>query len=250
MAEAVRTFLRGLGQLLITFGVVVLLFCVYEIKYTNVYTDHEQTTLGRELEHEWAGPAAPAPSPTPTPTLTTTTKGTPAPRPTATAVPAPVSVALGSGFAVLRIPRLGTDWSRVVVEGVGVPDLKRGPGHYPGTALPGDVGNMVLSGHRTTYGAPFSDLDRLRPGDPVVVETRDRWYTYVTTGEQVVAPTAVEVTYPVPGRPGVAPTQRLLTMTTCNPRYSARQRLVVSARLQSAQAKGPGVVPTALAAGG
>jgi sortase A len=85
---------------------------------------------------------------------------------------------------VLRIPRLG-DWNDrppVVVEGVSTSDLKKGPGHIPGTALPGELGNVVLSGHRTTYGAPFERFDELRPGDAVVVETRDTWFTYTVTG--------------------------------------------------------------------
>lgn len=228
MADAVRTVLRGAGQLLITLGVVVLLFCVYELKVTNIYTDHQQQALGRALERAWAPPPPGAPRP---------------------GAAVPVAVRLGRGLAVLRVPRLGRTWSKVVLEGVAVPDLQRGPGHYPGTALPGEVGNMVISGHRTTYGAPFSDLDRLRPGDALVLETRDRWFTYRMTGVQIVAPTAVDVTYPVPGQLRARPTQRLLTLTTCNPKYSARQRLVVRARLETATAKGPGVVPPALQEG-
>lgn len=225
MADAVRTLLRGLGQLLITAGLVILLFCVYELKITNIYTHRQQAALADDLRDRWERPVVPS-----------------APRPAASVAP----VALGQGFAVIRIPRLGPDWAKVVVEGVGVADLKRGPGHYPGTALPGQVGNTVISGHRTTYGAPFEQLDRVRPGDAVVLETRDRWYTYRATGTLIVRPTAIEVTYPVPGRPGVAPEQRLLTLTTCNPKYSATQRLVLQARLETSLAKGPGVVPPAL----
>ncbi len=225
MGDAVRTLLRGLGQVLITLGLVVLLFCVYELKITNIYTGQQQSALSDDLRDRWAEPR-PAVRP-----------GTP---------PTVKPVALGEGLAVLRVPRLGTDWSKVVLEGVGVPDLKRGPGHYPGTALPGQVGNVVVSGHRTTYGAPFQDLDRVRVGDALVLETRTGWFTYRATGTLIVKPTAIEVTYPVPGRPGVAPEQRLLTLTTCNPKYSAKQRLVLQARLESTLAKGPGVVPPAL----
>ncbi len=231
MSHVLRTIARGLGQTLITLGVVVLLFCVYELKVTNIYTGQQQEALADDLRDAWALPR---------PVLPTV-------GPAASAAPAPRGVELGQGLAVLRIPRLGRDYAKVVLEGVSVPDLKRGPGHYPGTALPGAVGNVVISGHRTTYGAPFNQLDVLRPGDAVVLETRDAWLTYRTTGTQIVRPTAIEVTYPVPGRPGVAPTQRLLTMTTCNPKYSAKQRMVVSALLESRLAKGPGVVPPALA---
>jgi sortase A len=159
-------------------------------------------------------------------------------------------VELGSGIAVLRIPRLG-DWNDrppVVVEGVSTADLKKGPGHIPGTALPGEVGNVVLSGHRTTYGAPFERFDELQPGDAVVVETRDTWFTYTVTGTRIVRPSAIEVTYPVPGDRAATPSRRLLTMTTCHPRFSARQRMVVSAELTATDAKSSGS-PAALALG-
>ena len=103
-----------------------------------------------------------------------------------------------------------------------------------------DPGNVVLSGHRTTYGAPFERFDELQPGDAVVVETRDTWFTYTVRGSRIVAPTAIEVTYPVPGDRAAVPTRRLLTMTTCHPRFSARQRLVVTAELTATSAKAAG----------
>jgi sortase A len=230
--EGVRTFLRGLGQTLITLGVVVLLFCVYELYFTNVYTNNQQDKLGDQIVKTWT---APAPSPAPGSKL-------------ATPIP-------GKALAIIRMPRIGMTGkvgphgARVVVEGVGHEDLKKGPGHYPGTALPGAIGNMVISGHRTTYGAPFNRVDELRPGDAIVLETRDTWFTYRVTSEQVVPPTAVEVTYPVPGKKGAVPTKRLLTLTTCNPKYSARTRLIVHALLESALPKSQGD-PPALTGGG
>jgi sortase A len=218
--DNVRTFLRGLGQTLITLGIVVLLFCVYELYFTNLYTDKQQAKLGDDLTNAWHDPA---PSPAPGTSL--------------------VAVALGKGIAVIRMPSLGRNYHKVVVEGVGKEDLKKGPGHYPGTALPGAVGNMVISGHRTTYGAPFNRIDELHAGDAIVIETRDTWFTYIVTSQQVVAPTAVEVTYPVPGQRGAIPTKKLLTLTTCNPKYSARQRLIVHAQLQSSLPKADGDPP-------
>ena len=244
--DAVRTVLRGAGQTLITVGVVLLLFCVYELKVTNLVTARAQEQLADDLQAQWSTPVA-APSPVPTPFPVPTPPGAAAP-PAPPPPPAPVPVELGSGIAVLRIPRLG-DWNDrppVVVEGVTTADLKKGPGHIPGTALPGEVGNVVLSGHRTTYGAPFERFGELQPGDAVVLETRDTWFTYTVTGTQIVRPTAVEVTYPVPGDRGATPTQRLLTMTTCHPRFSARQRMVVSAELTATDAKRTGT-PAALA---
>lgn len=227
--DGVRTFLRGLGQTLITFGVIVLLFCVYELYFTNLYTDKQQSQLGQEIEQTWAGP-----QPKPGSSL--------------------ASVLPGKAIAIIRMPRIGMTGkvgphgARVVVEGVGHEDLKKGPGHYPGTALPGAIGNMVISGHRTTYGAPFNRVDELRTGDPIVLETRDTWFTYRVTSEEVVPPTAVEVTYAVPGNKTAVPTKRLLTLTTCNPKYSAKTRLIVHALLESALPKSAGD-PPALAGG-
>jgi sortase A len=219
--DAVRAFLRGLGQTLITLGLVVLLFCGYEVYFTNVYTSKEQSRLGDDLREQWAEPAADKPG------------------------PVLVGTALGTGLAELWIPRVDMvgDQAKVVVEGVGHEDLKRGPGHYPGSALPGQVGNVVVSGHRTTYGAPFNRLDELRVGDAVVVETRDTWFTYRVVRQQIVAPTAVEVTYPVPGDKTAKPVKKLLTLTTCNPKYSAKTRLIITAELQTALAKSAGEPP-------
>jgi sortase A len=219
--EAVRTLVRGIGQTLITVGVVLLLFCVYEVWVTNLVTAQEQQELQVEIARAWSAPPS---------------------EPVAVGEPPP-PVDLGSGVAVLRIPRLDRPdepYAKVVVEGTTVADLKRGPGRIVTSAMPGELGNLVISGHRTTYGAPFADVDRLQPGDAVVVETRDRWFTYRVTGTRIVAPTAVEVTYPVPGRIDAEPTERLLTLTTCHPRYSARQRMVVSAVLEEELAKTEG----------
>lgn len=237
MAEAVRTLVRGLGQLLITVGVVLLLFCVYELKVTDLYTDDQQKALTHELRDSWAAsrPSRPVDHSVPAGGFLD--------------LPAP-DVPLHAPYAVLRIPRLGRDYVKTVVEGVSVEDLKRGAGHWPATAAPGQVGNLVLSGHRTTYGHPFGDLDLLHVGDAIVLETRDGWFTYRTTEQKVVLPSAVDEAYPVPGRKGATPTRRLLTLTTCNPKYSARQRLVVRAELQSTLAKAAGTLPPALAAGG
>jgi sortase A len=229
MTDAVRTALRGLGQTLMTLGVVVLLFCVYEVYVTGLVTAREQTRLGDDLRQAWAEPA-PSPRASPPP-------GQPA--------TVPVSLDLGQGFAVLHIPSLADYDPWVVVEGTSVADLKNGPGHIPGTALPGEVGNVVVSGHRTTYGAPFERLDELTAGSQVVLETRDGWFTYTVQDKTIVAPTATEVTLPVPGDPTATPVDRLLTLTTCHPKYSAKQRLIVRAELTDQSDKSDGL-PDAL----
>ena len=223
MNDVVRTLLRGIGQTLMTMGVVVLLFCVYELWVTGLVTAQEQDRLAASLQERWAEPA-------------------PRPQPDGTV---PVSLDIGQGFAVLHVPALEDFDPWVVVEGTSVEALKNGPGHIPGTALPGDLGNVVISGHRTTYGAPFARLDELTRGAQVVLETRDGWFTYSVEDKTIVSPSAVEVTLPVPGDPTAEPTQRLLTLTTCHPKYSARQRLIVRAELTAASAKADGL-PEAL----
>ena len=192
--DRVRLVLRGIGQLLMTLGVIVLLFCVYELKVTSIYTEQQQSELEKRLTRTWAAAHA--------------VTG----KPVAEAIPA-----LGAAFARIYLPTLGRDQEHVVVQGVGKQDLKKGPGHYPGKAEPVAIGNLVISGHRTTYGAPFNRLDELHVGDPIVLETRDFFYTYLVTGTTVVQPTALGETDPVPNRPKAAPTQRILTLTTCNP---------------------------------
>jgi sortase A len=112
----------------------------------------------------------------------------------------------------------------VIFEGVSPDTLKKGPGHIPGTALPGQPGNAVISGHRTTYGRPFFDLDQLVPGDRIEIETTIGTHVYELREEWfLVAPTDVWVVDPKDGG--------WLTLTTCNPKFSARQRLIVTAEL-------------------
>ncbi len=207
-----------IGELLITFGVIVFLFIFYELKVTDWKTASTQHRLSHELERSWQAPPQ-------TPASTS--------RPKPRAAEPPLTVVDHQGFAILRIPRFGTGYHWVVVEGVDRGDLEEGPGHYPGTALPGAVGNMVISGHRTTYGHPFNRIDELQNGDPITIQVRTRTYTYRVIRTQIVNPDDTAVILPVPGRFGVQPTQKLLTLTTCNPKYSAAQRLIVTARLSA-----------------
>ena len=130
----------------------------------------------------------------------------------------------GTAFAVIRIPKIESledGWA--VVEGVGVRDLKNGAGHMPDTPLPGAPGNAVISGHRTTYGAPFHDVDVLSWGDIIEVDTALGTHTYAVRELKIVKPTDVWVTEPREGA--------WLTLTTCHPKFSSRQRLIVFAEL-------------------
>ncbi|HVF21189.1 MAG TPA: class E sortase [Mycobacteriales bacterium] len=227
MTDVLAKALRGVGQTLITLGLVILLFCVYELYFTGLETAKEQKRGKEVLLQEWAAPV-------------------PSPSAAASAAPTVRAVTLGDGIAILRIPRLGRDYGKVVFEGVRTSDLKRGPGHYPRTAMPGEIGNFVVSGHRTTYGAPFGRLDELVPGDLLVVETRDRWFTYRLVGEEIVSPDDVAVILPVPRQPKARPSKALMTLTTCHPKYSAKQRLISYAELVATDPKASGTVPDAL----
>jgi sortase A len=141
--------------------------------------------------------------------------------PPPTAPPAPPE---GDPVAKLEIPRIGVDW--IVVEGVDVPDLRKGPGHYPGTALPGVRGNVAIAGHRTTYGAPFQDVNELEPGDEIILTSVTGRYVYRVTGTQIVSPSETSV---------LAPSEEaILTLTSCHPEYSARERIIVSAAFDAA----------------
>ncbi|SFO33009.1 sortase A [Geodermatophilus obscurus] len=219
-----RTLVSGLGQTLLTAGIVLLLFVVYELWVTGLFAAREQDRLADELRTGWSADAP--------------VVGVPG---------APAAPGVGEPLAVLHVPRLGEDWSRVVLEGTAEEQLAQGPGHYVGTALPGEPGNVAVAGHRVGRGSPFLELDALQSGDPIVVEVADGWFTYRVLadgqdpqgvpGRQIVTPDRIDVIAPTPGGAAdAAPTGSYLTLTTCHPRYSARQRLVVHAVLD-----GPGV---------
>lgn len=134
-------------------------------------------------------------------------------------------VAEGDSLTRLRIP--GIDVDVVVVEGTTASALRAGAGHYANTPLPGEEGNVAIAGHRTTYGRPFADLDRVGPGDEILLETPLGTHTYrVSRQPYVVNNTDWE---PIAQRPG-----KTLTLTTCHPKGSARQRLIVKAELVDA----------------
>jgi sortase A len=141
------------------------------------------------------------------------------------AAPRTTPPAEGNPIGDIRIPVIGLD--QVVVEGTNTPDLQKGPGHYAGTPMPGQAGNAAVAGHRTTYGHPFYSLDSVKVGDPIVLTTLQGIFVYDTTKSFVVAPSDTTVVDDVLGNQ--------LTLTTCNPRFSATTRLVVQATLAHSQ---------------
>ncbi len=211
-----------LGELLLTAGLLVLLFVVWQIGVMGVVDGRRQADLVGGIERGFASSSAGRPASDTRPTD----------RPAAERDLA--DLATGQPFGVLRVPRLGgSDWSKPVLQGVGLDVLARGLGHYAGTALPGQVGNVAIAGHRSGHGNPLIDIDAVQPGDAVVLETRAGWYVYRAVRHDVVAPDRSDVVAPVPERPGVRPTERWLTLTTCSPRYGSSSRYVVFARFET-----------------
>ncbi|MGH9187003.1 MAG: class E sortase, partial [Acidimicrobiales bacterium] len=217
----VATWLGRVGRVLIATGLLVLAFVAYQLWGTGIHHDRAQDRLREEFEAQLQ--ASPQPSPPPT---AASTPGPPAPTP---ASPAPAAPAAGEPVARIRIPAIGVD--EVVVEGVSVGDLRAGPGHYPGTPLPGQPGNVAIAGHRTTYGAPFAEVDRLGPGDEILLETIQGTFRYQVAGQQIVRPDQVEIL-------DDAGDDRL-TLTSCHPKYSTRQRIVVTGTLSDTPAPVP-----------
>jgi sortase (surface protein transpeptidase) len=261
--EPGRTVLRTIGEVFITAGMVVLLFVVYELYVTNIFSAQKQASATTALDKEWdtvvgAGSAGPQRA-------------------------NHYDLTDGSGIAKIYIPSLGQDYHYTVIEGVTQADLAIGPGHYPGSPLPGQPGDFAVAGHRVGEGAPFNELDLVQSCDAIVIETQADWYVYrmlpkadevagwasgkgrtsqcsgtdgegkvqplggvykQTVGQEIVSPDEGDVVAPVPHHNGlkIAPSQEaaLLTLTTCHPKFSAKQRLIVHAVLVKDLKKNPG----------
>lgn len=206
--------LRVFGKFLIAAGVGVLLFVLWTLKGTDLYTDRQQARLEDEFARLPAIQAAGGSSERPLP---------------------PEDFAPDHGDPIFKIVIPEIEVEEVVVEGVDRDALKMGPGHYPECGpdfpkpwclpeafYPGEDGMTIVSGHRTTYGAPFWALNELKEGDEIRIEARWGNFTYEVTGSEIVADDAVVPT-------GIGEPEILLT--TCNPRFSAEERLLVRGRL-------------------
>lgn len=206
-------YLRALGWAMIWSGSLILAFLVYQLWGTGLVTARAQAQAEAGLDEAFDAAVADLEE-----------QGLPVPEEIVADEPilfAAPSAAEGTPIGRLKIETAGV--SEVIMEGVRTEDLKKGPGHMPWTPMPGQPGNAVISGHRTTYGAPFFDMDLVAPGDEIVVQTAIGFHTYEVTETLIVSPGDVWVTEPRDGA--------WLTLTTCHPKASARQRLVVVARL-------------------
>ncbi|NCO65122.1 MAG: hypothetical protein COW32_07185 [Candidatus Aquicultor secundus] len=222
--------LRIAGLILIAVGVFILL----KINYTDVETSYTQERMHDEwikAENRTRGsdfhedlPVVSAPSRRTASTKRETASSTETTSSIARDQKAVKRVAVAhlKPFARIVIPRISLD--AIVVQGVDEQALALGPGHMEETAYPGEVGNMVISGHRVTHSHPFYYLDELKKGDPIeIYSLSNKKYTYYVVGQKVVIPTDVSV---------IAPTKdKTLTLTTCNPRYSAKTRLIITAKM-------------------
>lgn len=224
-----------LGELLLTAGVFVFLYLGWQLYVNNAIAMNEQTQQAQELSRTWAAAYSDGPITADVP------KGG---EPVAGDIPAYTGApGYAEQFAALIVPRFGADWTRPIAEGIGVYDVLNvyGIGHYPGTAMPGQVGNFAVAGHRTSYGDPLFNINQLDVGDSIYVETPDGWYRYVFRSHEYVLPSGVEVLAPVPQMPGAAPTDRIITLTSCNPIYSVAERYIAYGVLEgwTPRAAGP-----------
>lgn len=221
------------GELFITLGLVMLLFVAYQLWYTNLLAQREANGAAGSLQQTWqrqTGEGEPGGS------------GGPAPPPVTAFEP-------GQGFAIMYIPKL--DVKVPVAEGISKPKvLDRGMvGHYGEgslkTAMPADKeGNFAVAGHRNTHGEPFRYINRLVPGDPVVVETRDAYYTYeMTSTLPQTPPTNVSVIKPVPQGSGFTSPGRYITLTTCTPEFTSTYRMIVWGRMTDERPRSQGPRP-------
>lgn len=199
-----------LGELFITAGVLVLLFLGWQLWFNDLVVGNQLHTDSLAQGQEWQKQ------------VDTAEHGTP------DAPPVLGTPGAGDVFALMIVPRFGADFYRPIAEGTGTKAvLNKGEiGHYPTSQMPGAVGNFAVAAHRTSYGKPFNLINELRSGDHIYIETADGWYDYVFRNLEYVRPTGVGVVAPVPQTEGVAAVDRLLTMTSCNPLFSAQERII------------------------
>ena len=240
--DKIRFVVRGLGQTLITLGLVVLLFVVYEVWITNIFSRQKNERIATKLEQTFEQKYKQRDDPT-----------LQLPGSSASTIP------IGTGLANIYMPRLGRDYHWTIVEGADQSELAEGPGHYPDTQLPGQKGNFAVAGHRVGKGEPFLNVDKLRTGDPIIIETTSYWYIYrvlgspagsdpqgnaspvpvhghapvPVPGREIVDPSAGQVLAPIPNHPEIPVSdavERLLTLTTCTPKFTAAQRMIIHAK--------------------
>lgn len=244
MKDTRVSFTQVLGELMLTAGVILLLFAYYEAFWTNRASAQLQEQVAQDLDERWVNP-----------------RGQVAPK-------------MGEAFARMYIPAFGSDFHFAIVEGTNEEDILAGPGRYVTSQMPGEKGNFAVAGHRVGKGAPFNDLGNLETCDAIVVETQTEWITYRvlpidgapadcftpeqqaklsaeyagSPGRFITLPGDVSVLDPVPGTDVLADaaSEALLTLTTCHPQFSNAERMIIHAMETAVEPKVPGQRPAVL----
>lgn len=216
-----QRLLGGIGEILITLGMLLLLFVAWELWWTNIDAGRTQSQVTSAFAQDLDAGA-----------IGDSTVQSQADE---SFGPAPVTtVPDGETFGIFYIPRFGKDFAQPVTDGVGMDVLNSvGIGHYPATQEPGEPGNFAVAAHRQTHGQVFWDIDKFQDGDKIHLQTRQGFYTYRWSGTEIVHPTQSEVLLPVPHQPGAEPTASVLTMTSCHPPFTTRMRIIAYAELES-----------------
>lgn len=222
--DVLRLLVRTFSEVCLTAGSLIVLFVAYVLLWTGVKADQAMDGEMARMRDRWSASPAAAPSAAPA------------------ATPAPAAYPPGRAFAEMYVPRFGGDWNKPVLEGTGTELLKKGLGHYDGTARLGGDGNFAVAGHRRTYGDPFKDIPKLRTGDLVILKDATGWYSYTVRAEPLrTLPTEIGVVDPVPARSPFTGAGKYLTLTTCDPEWGHSHRLVVWAELTGMRTLAQGV---------
>lgn len=219
--QPLRLAAHILGEILLTLGFILLLFVGWQLWWTNLEANANQAQALESFSQELPAPSPEAPDYDPL-------------NPPVTASPS-----YGQVYGAVYIPRLGENYARPLAEGVGSDVLDTlGLGHYPQSQNPGQYGNLALAGHRQTNGAVLDQIDSLQTGDKIYIRTAEGYYTYTVYQSSIVLPHQVEVIAPNPDQPDQPleeASRRLLTLTSCHPRYGDTERYIVHAEFSSWQ---------------
>jgi sortase A len=199
------TFLSVTGELLITAGTILMLFVVWQVYINDPVESAKQEVTAKTYVEPTQTPEKPF-------------------------VPITKNMKQGKVFGKLFIPRFGKTYERLIGQGTfqAVTLNKIGPGHYINTQWPGEEGNFAVAAHRTSHGAPFNKIDTLKDGDLIFVQTNDSWFTYKYLQTKIVEPTAIGVISKVPkGLDGAKAGGKYMTLTSCHPKWSNNQRIIV-----------------------
>ncbi|WP_104100629.1 class E sortase [Cryobacterium sp. M96] len=225
-----------IGEVLITAGVLVLAFLGWQLWWNDMIMAGQQSKAAAEISQTWIDDERSSrDQAADTPQTTDPGESAPADFGDPVVREAPPSA---QSFAVLYVPRFGADYHRSIAEGIGnnvLNSSRSGIGHYPDTQMPGEAGNFALAAHRSANGGGMHLINELQLGDAIYVQTADGYYTYRFRDLEYVAPTAVDVIAPVPHNPDVAPVDRFITLTSCNPLLSTAERIIAYGVLEAWQ---------------